>query len=142
MQRFRSEDGYLGYIGIIAALVIVAILMTSSVGLVGGSGSGASGAATDAAAQAEVQHAFSALQRCARKPGGSYATCNLDQVIENEPKLIPARGHLDVVASSGGAQLTSKSSSGNEFTITLNAGAVTRSCVKPGVSPCPASGRW
>jgi hypothetical protein len=143
MSRLRSQDGYLSYIGIVAALVIVMFLTASSFKQLGfGGTNGAAGAANDSAAQAEVQHAFSALETCARGRGGSFQGCGVDQIIENEPTLAPARGRITVAASGTSAQASVKSSTGNAFTIAVDAGVVIRPCSTAGRGACPAAARW
>ncbi|MEX0993329.1 MAG: hypothetical protein WDZ37_04960, partial [Solirubrobacterales bacterium] len=103
---------------------------------------GANGAANDGAAQAEVQHAFAALQVCAKAQGGTFQGCGVDQVIENEPTLTPARSRISVAAAGGSAQVSVPSSSKNVFTIAVDRGVTIRPCRTAGVGACPTSGRW
>lgn len=146
MSRLRSQDGYLAYVGLMAALVIAMFLTVGAFkqfGMTGGAGGGGgAGAETDPVAQVEAQRAFAALQYCARMQGGSYNTCGADQIFENEPTLMPARGHITGGGSNSAVEVSSKSKTGNVFTISANGSAVTRSCTAPGQGSCPANGRW
>lgn len=134
MRRMRSQDGYLGYVGILAALVIVAILTLTSFSKLG-FGGGSDGL-SDAAAQTYAQRAYSALGRC-KQQGGSDQTCTKQQLLESDPTLMEAGGHLEVAVGT----VTVESADGS-YTIGPLDGKIVRACQTPGQGACPLSGRW
>jgi hypothetical protein len=136
MSRLRCEQGAYSFAGIMAALLVVAVLGAGAMAMYGSLGAGGGGVG-DKVAMSEVQHAYTALQRCQRQ--GAVDGCNPKQLGEFEPTLIPYINHMTV----SGSSVSIEAKSGNVFTITAaSPGRVTRTCTNPGTGACPKNGYW
>ncbi len=121
-------------IGILAAIALPAFLNQR-------------GKASDANAKSDAKTAQTALETISTDNNGSYASANGSKaaLVNIEPTLSSANfADADVTASATGYAVTvhSTGSSSNTYTITRNAGAVTRTCAPVSTNGCPAGGTW
>ncbi len=144
----RSHSGLWITLAICALAAVVLFGSTYAIRSVAGNGSGDSGGdagvtsprAADATATASARTAQVAIEVYAVDHEGSFEGVGPADLTGIEAGL----GGTDVAVSgtTTGYVLTVKSSTGNTFTVTNSAGALTYSCATPGTGECPASGVW
>ncbi len=104
--------------------------------------------ATDAAAKSMVRTAATAMETYATDNNGDYSGANgsLSALTKIEPTLgDTGSATLSAPTSTSNSYTlvaTAKSPDSNAFTITMNAGTVTRTCTTAGKGGCPTSGAW
>jgi type IV pilus assembly protein PilA len=136
--RMQSEKGFtliellvvILIIGILAAIALPAFLNQRA-------------KAQDSTAKSDVRTAQTAAETY-YTDNQSYAKLTKDELIKIEPALTNATGLAVNSPTATGYTLsvTSKSSKGTNFTISNEAGTVTRGCDQKGEGGCPTTGSW